>query len=63
MKRILNVNVIDIVPFSAGLIFVRSEKMEDGTNRVSFFSYDAHSGEITTVTKSVYLLNKFGMAY
>lgn len=63
MKRILNVNFIDIVPFSGGLIFVRSDKKDDGVNKVSFFSYDAYTGEITTVTKSVYLLNKFGMAY
>lgn len=63
MKRILNVDVIDIVPFSKGLIFVRKEAMPNGTNKVSFFSYDAASGEVTTVTKSVYLLNKFGMAY
>ncbi len=27
MKRILNLNIIDIVPFSAGLIFVKSEKI------------------------------------
>lgn len=63
MKKILNVNVIDIVPFSKGLIFVKRDAMPDGTNKVSFFSYDALTGEITTVTKSVYLLNKFGMAY
>ena len=63
MKRILNLNIIDIVPFSAGLIFVKSDKNEEGISKVSFFSYDAFSGEITTVTKSVYLLNKFGMAY
>ncbi len=63
MKRILNVNVIVIAPFSAVLIFVKSEKKDDGVSKVSFFSYDAFSGEITTVTKSVYLLNKFGMAY
>ncbi len=63
MKKILNVNVTDIVPFSKGLIFVKRDQLPDGTNKVSFFSYDAHTGEITTVTKSVYLLNKFGMAY
>lgn len=63
MKKLLNVNIIDIVPFSGGLIFVRSEKQENGVNKVSFFSYDAQSGEITTVTRSVYQLNKFGMAY
>lgn len=63
MKRILNVNVTDIVPFSGGLIFVKSDKTADGASKVSFFSYDSSSVEITTVTKSVYLLNKFGMAY
>lgn len=63
MKKILNVNVTDIVPFSKGLIFVKRDKLSDGTNKVSFFSYDIQTGDITTVTKSVYLLNKFGMAY
>lgn len=63
MRKILDVDIIDIVPFSKGLIFVKKTSMPDGTNKVSFFSYDALSGEITTVTKSVYLLNKFGMAY
>lgn len=63
MKKILNVNVTDIVPFSKGLIFAKRDTLADGTNKVSFFSYDTQTGEITTVTKSVYLLNKFGMAY
>ncbi len=63
MKRILNVNITDIVPFSKGLIFIRREKTADNLNKVSFFSYDASSGEITSVTKGVYLLNKFGMGY
>ncbi len=63
MKKILDVDVTDIVPFSKGLIFVKKNILPDGTNKVSFFSYDATTGEITTVTKSVYLLNKFGMAY
>lgn len=63
MKRILEYDILDIVPFSKGLIFIRKHQLPDGTNKVAFFSYDAFSGEITTVTKSVYLLNKFGMAY
>ena len=53
MKRILNFNVIDIVPFSKGLIFVKRDAMPDGTNKVSFFSYDALTGEITSVTKGI----------
>lgn len=63
MKKILNFNVIDMVPFSKGLVFVKRDAMKDGSNKVSFFSYDAFTGEITSVTKSVYLLNKFGMSY
>lgn len=63
MKRILNYNIIDIVPFAKGLIFLKRDEMPDNTNKVSFFSFDAETKEITTVTKSVYLLNKFGMAY
>ncbi len=63
MKKLFDIKVIDIVPFSKGLILVKKDTLTDGTNKVSFFSYDAESHDITTVTKSVYLLNKFGMAY
>lgn len=63
MRQILNYNIIDIVPFSKGLIFVKRDEQSDGKNKVSFFSFDAVTEEITSVTKSVYLLNKFGMAY
>ncbi len=63
MKKILDFNILDIVPFSKGLIVIRQDTTKEEKKRTVFFSYDAVSGEMTTVTKSVYLLNKFGMAY
>lgn len=63
MRRILSINIIDVVPFSKGLLFVRKEQLSNGSVKVSFFSYDITTGKIAPVTKSVYLLNKFGSAY
>ncbi|HQA05634.1 MAG TPA: hypothetical protein PLD98_04970, partial [Clostridiales bacterium] len=60
MRRILSINIIDVVPFSKGLLFVRKEQLSNGSVKVSFFSYDITTGKIAPVTKSVYLLNKFG---
>ncbi len=63
MRKILQFNVIDLVPFSKGIIFVKRDTLPDGTNKASFHSFDVFSEEITTVTKSVYLRSKFGDAY
>lgn len=63
MTRVISTKLIDVITFSRGLIFVRKEALEDSTYRVSFFSYDLDSEKISPVTKSVYLLNKFGSSY
>lgn len=63
MTKILGISVIDVTPFSKGIIFVRKEIQEDNKVKVSFFSYDIDTGKIAGVTKNVYLLNKFGPAF
>lgn len=63
MKKILSINIIDIIPYSQGLLFVRKEVLEDDNIKVTFFSYDIDTDKITPVTKSVYLLNKFGPSF
>lgn len=63
MKQILKIHITDILPFSKGILFVRQENLEDDNIKVSFFAYDVTQNMITPVTKSVYLLNKFGPSF
>ncbi|MCL2512786.1 MAG: hypothetical protein FWF08_02700 [Oscillospiraceae bacterium] len=63
MTKILGISVIDVIPFSKGIIFVKKEALENETVKVSFFSYDTDTEKIAGVTKNVYLLNKFGPAF
>lgn len=63
MKQILKIHITDMVPFSKGILFVRQETLESGDVKVSFFGYDAVAEQIAPITKSAYLLNKFGPAF
>lgn len=63
MKQILKIHITDIIPFSKGFLFVRQETLRNGDVKVSFFGYDAFEDAIAPITKSVYLLNKFGAAF
>ncbi|NMP36911.1 MAG: hypothetical protein GX051_02120 [Clostridiales bacterium] len=63
MKKLMDIDIIDIIPFSKGLIFARKESLQNDSVKVSFFSYDLNTERAAPVTKGVYLLNKFGSAY
>lgn len=63
MTKVISVKLIDVISFSKGLIFVRKEALEDSSFKVSFFSYELDTKKIAPVTKSVYLLNKFGSSF
>lgn len=63
MKQILKIHITDIVPFSKGFLFVRQETLKNDDVKVSFFGYDAIDDSIAPITKSVYLLNKFGPSF
>ena len=63
MKQILKIHITDMVPFSKGILFVRQETLKSGDVKVSFFGYDAIAEQIAPITKSAYLLNKFGPAF
>lgn len=63
MRQILKIHITDIVPFSKGILFVRQENLEDERVKVSFFAYDATENQIAPITKSVYLLSKFGPSF
>lgn len=63
MKKILSIDIIDIIPYVRGILFVRKENLEDDNIKVTFFCYDTEEDCIKAVPKSVYLLNKFGSSY
>jgi|LSQX01.2.fsa_nt_gb hypothetical protein len=63
MKKLMNIDIIDIIPFSKGLIVARKDVLKNGSVKVSFIGYDVKLERASPVTKGVYLLNKFGPSY
>ena len=63
MKKLMDIELVDIVPFSKGLLLARKDTLKSGATKVSFLSYDIKTELPAPITKGVYLLNKFGSAY
>lgn len=62
MQKIVG-SVFDVIAFSNGIIYTKQKVLENGSVRVNFYGYDIKRMQNTPVTKSVYLLNKFGSEY
>ncbi len=62
MNKIVD-SVYDIIAFSNGIIYTQKTVLDNGSVKVNFFGYDLKRMQNTPVTKSVYLLNKFGAEY
>ncbi|MBR5246386.1 MAG: hypothetical protein IKV25_03320 [Clostridia bacterium] len=62
MQKIVD-SVYDIIAFSNGIIYTKKTVLENGSVKVSFYGYDIKRMQNTPVTKSVYLLNKYGSEY
>ncbi len=62
MQKIID-SVFDVIAFSNGIIYTKKTVLENGSVRVNFFGYDIKRMQRTPVTKSVYLLNKYGAEY
>lgn len=63
MLRIVSLNIVDLLPFPSGIFFVLKEPLENGSVKVSFYSFDIATKSIATVTKNAYLLTKYGAAF
>lgn len=63
MIRIVSLDILDLLPFPGGILFALKEKNEAGRDKISFYSYEAAGNAIGTVTRSAYLLTKFGPAF
>lgn len=63
MQKIVDTDIIDIIAFSNGIIYTKKSEAQNGAVRVNFYGYDIKRMQKTPVTKSVYLLNKYGAEY
>ena len=62
MQKIID-SVFDVIAFSNGIIYTKKTVLENGSVKVSFYGYDIKRMQKTPVTKSVYLLSKYGAGY
>ena len=60
MQRILNADIIDITPIDGGFIYAEKKMLENGSCRVSFYSYDCETSISTPITRGEYVSCKFG---
>ena len=60
MKQISGAEVIQLLPCQNGFIFVEKEEQSEERAVVSYKMVDFERSEVLPVTRSVYLLNKFG---
>lgn len=63
MKKLMDIDIADIVPFSKGIIVARKDVLKSGKTKISFFTYDVKLERPTASTRGAYLLNKFGENY
>ena len=63
MKKIMDIDIADIVPFSKGIIVARKDTLSSGKTKISFFTYDVKLERPTASTRGAYLLNKYGEKY
>lgn len=62
MQKIAD-SVFDIIAFSNGIIYTKNKLLSNGSVKVSFYGYDIKRMQNSPVTKSVYLLHKYGSEY
>lgn len=63
MIKVVSLDILDLIGFSSGILFVLKENNSSEAVKVSFYSFDIKTKSIATVTKNAYLLTKFGSSY
>ncbi len=63
MIKVVSLDILDLIGFQSGILFVLRETQNNDSVKVSFYSFDIETKSIATVTKNAYLLTKFGSAY
>lgn len=60
LQRILNADIVDITTIDGGFIYAEKKMLENGSCRVSFYSYDCETSISTPITRGEYVSCKFG---
>lgn len=63
MIKVVSLDILDLIGFPSGILFVLKENQDNSSVKVSFYSFDIATKSIATVTKNAYLLTKFGSSY
>ncbi len=63
VQRIVNSEILDILPYDNGFLYVSKEELDNGGIKASFFAYDQDEDSISPAKKKFYLETKFGKAY
>ncbi len=63
MIKVVSLDILDLIGFSSGVLFVLREKQNNDSIKVSFYSFDTETQSISSVTKNAYLLTKFGSSF
>ena len=63
MIKVVSLDILDLIGFPSGILFVLKENQDNDAVKVSFYSFDTATKSIATVTKNAYLLTKFGSSY
>ena len=63
LRKLFDIDILDIIPFNSGFIYAEKINMPDGKIKIAFMSYDIVTKTSQHVTKGAYLLNKFGPSY
>lgn len=63
MEKLLDPQLLEILPTTAGFLFIRREMLDEAHIRLSFHEYLIKTREVVPVRRSVYLRRKFGPDY
>ena len=63
MELISEGQILDVIPYSTGILFVEMVNLDSGEARLAYRSFDFEKDSFLPVTMGVYLLNKFGPSY
>ncbi len=60
MRQILKANIVDIAPYDQGFVYTEKKQLENGSYKISFYSYDSETSIVAPITKRTYAELKFG---
>lgn len=63
MIKVVSLDILDLIGFPGGILFVLRENQDTESVKVTFYSFDTKTKSIATVTKNAYLLTKFGSSF